>query len=202
MRTLAVGVLAIGLLFPGSADACETAGPEFLVIDTSPTVDTVPPDAPVLADVRIGRSYGPREDGCSRSGSSCDGSGSLGIQIEPGHDDRTAADDLGYLVRLRDGALPGGFPPYDQPVLLMSDGLYVSFPDPGPDDQEPIDVTFEVVAVDRAGNESAPTIGHATSPGDEGCSFAGRAHPGVFARLVVVLALSVLSGRRWLRRRA
>lgn len=199
MWRLSAGVLAVGLLFPRSAGACQTPTPEFLQIDES-SQDTTPPEPPVLAGVRINRSYGPREDGCSRSESSCDGSGSLGIQLEPGHDDRTAPEDLGYLVRLRDGALPGGATPSDQPTLLMSGGLYVHFPDPGPDEQGPIDVTFEVVAVDRAGNESAPTVAHATSAGNEGCAFAGRRHSGLLERLVIAIALSAFAVRRALRR--
>src|SRR5688500_18606722 len=133
MRRLAAGLLAVGLLFPSTAGACKTVAPEFLQIDES-SLDTTPPESPRLAEVRIGRSYGPRENGCSRSASSCDGSGALGIQIEPGHDDGTAPDDLGYLIRLREGALPGGAVPHDRPVLLMSGGLYVHFPDPGPDE--------------------------------------------------------------------
>src|SRR5688572_13878522 len=200
MRRLAAGVVAVGLLFPGSAGACETPTPEYLEIDTSAAIDTTPPESPVLGEVRIGRSYGPRADGCSRSESSCDGSGALGVQIEPGDDDRTAPDDLGYLIRLRDGELPGAVTPSDRPVLLLGGGLYVHFPDPGPDEQEPIDVTFEVVAVDRAGNESAPTVAHATSPGDEGCAFGGRKRSGMVERLVVLIALSVFAVRRSHRR--
>jgi hypothetical protein len=200
MRLLLAMVLAVGALFPDSADACERVSPEFLQIDMSPALDTMPPEPPLLGEVRIGRSYGPREEGCSRSGSSCDGSGALGIQIEPGLDDRTAPGDLGYLIRLREGALPGGATPRDRPVLLLSGGLYVGFPDPGPDEQEPIDVTFEVVAVDRAGNESVPTVARATSPGDdEACAFAGRARSGIFARLAIVMALAALAVRRSLR---
>lgn len=196
MRGLAVGVVAVGALFPSPADACESVAPDYLQIDTPPELDTTPPEAPTLTEVRIGRSYGPRDEGCSQSASSCDGFGTVGIQIQPGKDDRTAPQDLGYLVRVRGGSLPGGATPSDRPVLLLSGGLYVSFPDPGPDDQEPIDVTFEVVAVDRAGNESAPTVARATSPGDGGCALSGRAHSGIFARVVVVLALSVLVLRR------
>jgi hypothetical protein len=201
MRLFGAMILTAGVLLPNSAGACDTPLPQFLQIDMSPSVDTMPPEAPVLGEVRVGRSYGPRDGGCSQSGSSCDGSGALGIQIEPGHDDRTAPDDLGYLIRLREGSLPGGAMPSKAPVLLLSGGLYVSFPDPGPDEQEPIDLTFEVVAVDRAGNESAPTVARATSPGDEGCAFAGRPRSGTFARLMIVIALPVLIARRLLRRR-
>lgn len=200
MRRLAARVLAVGCLLPGSAGACETPTPEYLEIDTSAAIDTTPPESPVLGEVRIGRSYGPRADGCSRASSSCDGWGALGVQIEPGYDDRTAPDDLGYRIRLRDGELPGGATPSDRPVLLLGGGLYVHFPDPGPDEQEPIDVTFEIVAVDRAGNESAPTVAHATSPGDEGCAFAGQRRSGILERLVILIALSVFAVRRSHRR--
>src|ERR1041384_5215160 len=113
MRRLAAGVLAVGLLFPGSAGACETPTPEYLKVDTSPALDTVPPERPVVEEVRLNRSYGPRSDGCSQSSSSCDGSGSLGVQIAPGRDDRTAPNELGYLIRVRGGELPGGATPYD-----------------------------------------------------------------------------------------
>jgi hypothetical protein len=175
-----------------------------LEIDVSPAVDMTPPDAPVIEGVWISRSYGPRDEGCARSSSSssCDGSGGVAIQIEPARDDSGAVEVLGYLLRVAGGELPGGFTPGDRPLLPLSGALYVHFPDPGPGDQEPIDVTFELVAVDRAGNESTPTVARATDSGDEGCAFAGRAHSGVFARGVVVLALSVLFGRRWRRRRA
>ena len=89
----------------------------------------------------------------------CDGLGSLAISAAP-TDDVTPATDIGYRFSLVAGALPPSF--YillDEPSrAVVSDGqIWFDWSD-GTDDHQPIDFTLRVVAIDRAGNESAPQM--------------------------------------------
>jgi MYXO-CTERM domain-containing protein len=63
------------------------------------------------------------------------------------------------------------------------------------DDQEAIDFTLSIVAVDHAGNESAPKTVRVVAEGRGGCAVASRTH----RRDVVafpLLALATLAARR------
>ncbi|HEY7375107.1 MAG TPA: hypothetical protein VIF57_23295 [Polyangia bacterium] len=183
------------------ARACSIAGPSPYVVDASlQATDHV---APTLGSVTVARlQRGASTGGCDGSGTSggtCDGLGSLALAV-PASDDVTPATDIGYRFSLVDGALPPSFT-----ILLgrpstaaLSDGqIWFSWSD-GTDDHPPIDFTLQVVAVDRAGNESAPqTVRVSDDPG--GCAIAS---PRPHARGLVwaMAAVTLLAARR--RRRA
>jgi hypothetical protein len=158
--------------------------------------DSTAPEPPRITGVTVDRSYGPRSEGCSGgSESSCDGTGTIGFELAEGADDRTTPDQLGYRIERVAGDLPTGV--VLPGAVRAHDGwLWLEFTDPGPDDQDEIDVTFRIVAVDLAGNESAPSArARARDPGDEGCALArGR---GGSAGPLMALALA-----GWIVRRA
>ncbi len=138
------------------AHACLSDGPvAYVVSDEAALVDHEPPAAPRVVSVGITRSPDPiyhREpDGsCMVGTSSCDGIGWVEIVVEPPVDDQSPSDDLGYRVIPSSRHLR-------QPVQFLAapeGSLFWTFED---DPLEPIDASFQVVAVDRAGNESAPS---------------------------------------------
>jgi hypothetical protein len=73
-------------------------------------------------------------------------------------DDATAVERMGYRFTLVAGALPAGFTlPTGTVVVLISSGMmWLHWDDGATDDQESLDFTLQIVAVDAAGNESAP----------------------------------------------
>jgi len=197
-------IVVLSLASAGDAVACSMIALREHVIDPAELgVDVTAPEPP-SATAGVSRSPGPDSAGCGKTMStSCDGSGTIHFAITPGADDRTSAEELGYSVRLVSGTPPAGLTLPDKPLLAHgANELWVFFPDPGPDDQEPFDAVFELIAVDAAGNESAPSAPvRAEDGGDTGCAVVGsvRRHrdwPALFFALGVGTLL-----RRRLRRR-
>jgi len=126
-----------------------------VVSDEAALVDHEPPAAPRVLSVVVTRAPEPdyhlEPDGtCTFRSSSCGGTGRVELVVEPPVDDQTSSDDLGYRVIPSSRHLR-------QPVQFLAapeGSLHWTFED---DPLEPIDASFEVVAVDRAGNESAPS---------------------------------------------
>ena len=107
-------------------------------------------------------------------------------------DDTTPVDKIGYRVTLLSGAaanLSTGLR-NDIAVLATSAGLTV-FWDGGDD----FDFTIQVIAIDAAGNESAPRTVPISSGGG-GCSVAHRGADDGVALAVVALALASAAARR------
>src|SRR3954470_5000711 len=143
----------VGQLLP--ARACSFAGPAPYMIDASMrATDHVAPTLPPLSVVRLQR--GESNDGCSVD--SCAGIASLAI-AGAATDDVTAPEGIGYRFSLVDGTLPMSFPILlDQPSrATVADGkLWFNWDDGAATGRGPIDFTLQVVAIDQAGNESAP----------------------------------------------
>jgi hypothetical protein len=173
------------------ARACSVRGPSPYVIDTSmQATDHVAPTLapPSVTSLQRGTATG---GACSRN--SCDGMGSLALTIAVS-DDVTPATNLGYRFSLAAGALPPSFfILLDQPSQVpVSDGKIWFNWDDGTEDHAPIDFTLQVVAIDRAGNESAPQIVRVTDDPGGGCAVA-RPHPRALAWAV---AAALLLARR------
>jgi hypothetical protein len=137
------------------ARACSFLGPTPYEVDTSmQATDHVAPTLPPLTVTRLRR--GAKTEGCM-SANSCDGSGSLAIG-SAATDDVTPATGLGYRFMLIAGTLPRAFSILlNQPSqVVVSDGEIWFNWDDGTENHQPIDFTLQVVAIDRAGNESAP----------------------------------------------
>ena len=146
---VALGACAI-VISPRAAPACESPGFVPHVIDaTMRGIDQTPPTLPKPVVARITRHDG---TGCM-SGDSCGDFTSVNI-TNLATDDMTPPDRIGYRLALVAGALPSRFTLpagvvdvalSDASVWLMWSGL-----------EGDIDFTLQLVAVDTAGNESAP----------------------------------------------
>jgi len=192
-------VFAFSIARAGDAVACDRPGPNEHQIDPAEVdVDVTAPEPPKVT-ASVSRSYGPKSAGCGTAVSSCDGSGTIHFMIEPGVDDRTSSEELGYSIRLVGGKPPAGLELPDMPLIAIGGtDLWVTFPDPGPEDQEAFDGVFQLIAVDAAGNESelsAPV--HVQHGGDTGCAVVGPARPDrAWPALFFALALGALARRR------
>lgn len=180
LRFPALGLLLIAstLSFPRIADACSFAGPiEHEIDPAEAAVDDEPPAKIETVGVEIRRGKGP-EGGCSQSSTSCDDIGLITLIPTPPSDNRTDADELGYRIRLVGGEVPSGLTIPTEAWRLQTSSppaaLSLHWIDGATDDQESIDFTVTLAAVDRAGNEgpeSAPIrIHHAGS--SSGCRVA------------------------------
>lgn len=179
LRFSALGLLLIASTFTVSrtANACSFPGPNEHAIDPAEAaIDDEPPAKIETVGIEIRRGNGP-EGGCSQSSTSCDDIGSIAIVPTPPSDNRTASAELGYRIRLVGGGVPSGLTIPTEALRVQSSdfpGLYLRWIDGATDDQESIDFTITLAAVDRAGNEgpeSAPIrIHHAGS--SSGCRVA------------------------------
>jgi hypothetical protein len=158
MAAVALGLAALAGARP--ARACTIPAPMPHVVDAAAqAVDHVAPGVPSLKLEEIKRGQGPRNDGCSSTASSCDDIGSIAFS-HPATDDRTPSDRIGYRFQVVSGKLPFGFALPSQPVvMLISDGrMWLHWLDGATDEQESLDFTLSIVAVDAAGNESPPQM--------------------------------------------
>jgi hypothetical protein len=197
MRSGAVGLGALlvlaGLVFPGRARACDLATPALHTIDpTQVGVDQTPPQLvePSVAELH-NFDHGFTNDGC---GGKC-GSDHSARLINLGTDDTTPADRIGYRVTLVAGDAPNLTTSGGRALLGAADGSLTLYWD-GDDD---FDFTLQLIAVDAAGNESAPRPVRVSDGG--GCSVGGRRVSDGFALAVVALALVSAAARSPRRRR-
>jgi MYXO-CTERM domain-containing protein len=182
---------------PVPARACSIAGPEPLVLDPSlQATDRQPPALTAISLVSVKRGQGSEASGCGGRGSSCDDLGSLGITVSA-TDDATAPADLGYRMTVASGKLPAGLsiPDFAMKAVGGPGELYLFWTDGATDDQESFDFTLTVVAVDRAGNASAPATLHIVD-GDSGCNVAAAARRSGASALVAALMLLAVGLRR------
>jgi uncharacterized protein (TIGR03382 family) len=163
------------------------------------TADTTAPGAPVLGALRVSRQ--PSLPGCQDSGA-CDGTGLISFAITAPADDRTPGAEMGYRLELASN-VPNVFPP-DETVRVDSEGrIYIYFND----QDQALDFTLSVRAVDLGGNVGEPAtieVSHeggvgclddgnppAPAPGEGGgCSAAGSS-PGALVLASMALALVV-----------
>jgi hypothetical protein len=159
--------------------------------------DQMPPTLPPPGAPRITRGKGAQGVGCTASASSCDDIGSIVIPVRA-TDDNTPPAQIGFRMSVEDGSLPSGLTLPSGAVKPWGDVLVLNWVDGASDDQEPIDFTLRVVAIDLAGNESAPqTVRVSNDPG--GCTIAPARRP-YSALAFVATAVSLLATRRWRRR--
>jgi uncharacterized protein (TIGR03382 family) len=189
-------VVAVGR--PSAVDACSLLNPQPFEIDPAmQATDHQPPVLTGLAVTDIKRGRGPESTGCGSSGSSCDDLGWIGINPAV-TDDHTPAEKLGFLVSVVGGKLPQGLDVPAEPLRLPLPGqqIVLSWLDGASDDQEPFDFTLSVVALDLAGNESAPVEVHVSNDGGGGCNIAWFRNPTAPALAFALLALAALTRRR------
>lgn len=145
------------------AIACSFGPPmEHFLDPAEEGLDTLQPESPSVVSVVVTRGRGEQpmadyETSCRTTNSSCDDIGSLAIQLEASVDDRTATESLGYRFEILTGKSPidfyGGFAMNS----VAGDPFWFHWIDDATDNQEALDFSFHVFAVDLAGNESAPS---------------------------------------------
>ena len=196
MRSGTVGLTVFLVLaapfFPGRARACDLEVPSQHTVDPAQVgVDQTPPQLaqPTVAELHNNESGG---SGCQPK---C-GSDHSARLTNLATDDMTPVDRIGYRVTLVAGAAPGLSTGLIQtvPVLAETNGLTLFWN--GDDD---FDFTVQVIAIDEAGNESAPRTVQITNGGG-GCSVGHRRASDGFVLAVLALALASARARR-LRRR-
>jgi hypothetical protein len=172
------GLIALSFLLCATpALACSVLGPQpHAVIEASD--DSTPPATPQLQAMTIDRGKGPR-GGMSTS---CDDIGFLTFDLVT-EDDTSASDAIGYQLTLVSGELPFELPTEAvRPQSLTN--LTFTWIDGATREQEPMDATAEISAIDEAGNVSAPLTVVIDDPGHGGC--ASLPHAGVWALLGVL----------------
>lgn len=136
-----------------SAPACQRPAPEEFSLDPlAAGVDHQPPTKPALLSAVVTRQ---NANFCHSDGlcitSTCGSLGALELVLTPSIDDRAAARELGYRLSWIEGSLPAALEAPLQRIALGTESLRFELPfDPIPE----LDATFELTAIDRAGNES------------------------------------------------
>ena len=198
-----LGLALAILLAPPRARACGSVGlvdhqvdPALLASDhTPPTLSSQP-------GVTVSRGQGPRMDGCGQSASSCDGVGSLAIDVQAS-DDLTPSDAIGYRLSLVAGKTPASLILPAHPIRAQVAGRIILVWDDGAtDDQEGLDFTLGVAPVDAAGNQGLATSVRVQDPGHfAGCHIARHAGTSAFPALAAP-ALWLIAATLRRRRRA
>lgn len=182
--------LLLGLLTP-TARSCDPM-PMMAFEPASDAEDTEAPQAPILREVNVHR--GQRERLGQANGARCWSAttGTLSFSLEqPGVDAEIDEGSdpsvplVGYRLRVVEGELPAELEqslegawhglPYWSEAEPYVDHIYFQWDDP-PRRQEGLTAVVEIVAVDRAGNESPPLRVDVTDPDPQdrpgGCSHA------------------------------
>jgi hypothetical protein len=199
-RWLVAAVLAA--TWPARARACTLPPPEAHTLNPAEqAVDHTPPVVAGRLQVNIARGRGPaRGCGGSASGTSCDELGRITLTVSAS-DDRSPATAMGFRLALLGGRLPVGLLLPAQAVRARGDGtLLLAWTDGAQDEQEPIDFSLELRAVDAAGNTSAPAlIGVHDGDDDGGCALARspRTPALLLAAPLTLAALALRRRRRW-----
>jgi len=154
---------AIGaLLAPLAARAaCYTQEPVPHVIDAAlRETDHVPPNLPPVGFNYLGRGHrSPGAEGCGGGDPGCDATGVVHVELAA-TDDVSPQDKIGYRFTVASGTPPAGLVFPENPVDFPLGETAFNFPwnDGATDVQDAVSFTLRIVAVDQAGNESAPQM--------------------------------------------
>jgi hypothetical protein len=136
------------------AAACVRPAPlEFSMDLAQRVLDAEPPSAPLHVTGLATRYSGSFCDGDECVVSSCGSAGFVQLEFEPAQDDRST--QLGYRLQARSGAVPEALQPALERITAAGSSFTI---DLLPFDEiAGLDATFALVAIDNAGNESAPS---------------------------------------------
>lgn len=184
---------------PHVADACSAVGLEPHTPDSSLT-DDQPPAVVGEVDVSISRGKAPdcRLGTCSSS--SCDGVGFVTLVFDPPTDDQSSDLDMGYEIEVIEGEAPQGLFPDGAVMALRNSSAFdltFEWADGATDDQEALDFTIVLRAVDAAGNvgpDSEPIV-IADPGGKAGCNV-GHQEPPLALLLLPLFGFAVTRRRR------
>jgi MYXO-CTERM domain-containing protein len=182
---------------PAPARACSIAVPPIHVLDPAmQATDQTPPTLPPTSVPAIARGYAP--SGCSGSASTCDDIGIVSL-FPNAMDDVTPPERIGFRITLAGGALPSGFTlPADAIEQDPGSALRLTWVDGATDNQDAIDFTLSIIAIDLAGNESTPqtvVVRDSGAPAGGGCRHSSGRAPGPAEIFLGLLGLT-LAGRR------
>jgi len=124
------------------------------VDDTLRRSDAAAPPTPMVVSVDTFRRNGMTCTRASCVSNSCGSTGTVRIDLAPSADDVTPPEELGYRLILVKGELPESMRASIGVPLAAGHILYLR---PGFDELPSLDVELAAVAIDAAGNESAPT---------------------------------------------
>jgi MYXO-CTERM domain-containing protein len=173
------------------ARACEPLGYITHTVDPSmQATDQMPPTLPAIPPAQFHFANDDSRGGCG--GSYCPDVGSIQITVAA-TDDWTKPGQIGYRLSLVAGALAPG-------LMLPADAI-----EPGGSllqlywdstTGRPVDFTLQVVAIDLAGNESAPQTVRVKNDSGHACAVAQTdAHPGA-AGITLLALIATAYGRR------
>lgn len=152
-----ISIAVATFLFAAAAFPCSIVVEPHVIEPAEQRIDRTPPDRVVAEVKNIRRGRGPVAHGDGTMAvSSCDDLGSLTIGVTTS-DDRTSKENLGYVAIRVDGEVPAGLLENVQAQRIGSGDLTLWWVDGGTDVQEPLEFALSIVAVDLAGNRSAPS---------------------------------------------
>lgn len=181
---LLLGVLGVR----APARACEPIGQTaHTVIASMQATDQTPPVLPALPPADVHRSDGSGRGGCGQM--VCPDVGIISIAALA-TDDMTAPAQIGYRFTLESGMLPAGFTL--PPTAVVGTALWWGS-DPG---HGAIDFTLRVVAIDLAGNESAPQTVRVVDDTGGGCAIVWLRRSSAGPAVLAIAALLLAAPRR------
>lgn len=171
MLASTIGTALVGAALSGAsapASGCIFAPPLLHRVDAALRGDDVSaPATPVVVSVDAFRRNGMTCTRASCVANSCGSTGTVRIDLAPSADDATPTDELGFRLVLVRGELPQSMRASIDVPLAAGQTVYLR---PGFDELPLIHVALAAVAVDAAGNESAPTAPFEI--GFDGCTLA------------------------------
>ena len=190
MKLLALTVAAFIVLPRTDARGCEPIGYPTHLIVSSMAMDQTPPTLSAVGLPEFHFASGDSKGGCG--GSYCPDVGTITIPVTA-TDDWTKPAQIGYRLTLIMGTLaPGLMLPVD--AIEPGGSLLRLYWDSTTGHS--VDFTLQVVAIDLAGNESAPQMVRVEYHADSECSIGG-ARPSRFGLGgIAILALIVTAYRR------
>jgi len=170
--------------------AAAVAGPTPHELDpVEQQLDHTPPGPVRVLAVEIHRGRDSEEEaGCGWNWIEDAELGTLVLRLAPPEDDRTPPERMGYRIERVGGAVPPGLlPGFD--VRGLGDVIYLHWLDGDTDDQEVLDFTLAIRAVDLAGNAGLSVGVPVSDPGLGGCATVAPSAAGLLALALGLLAL-------------
>jgi hypothetical protein len=171
MLSGSLGTLLLSTAFAGAAELASTCiFVPLLPHHVNATLqgdDASAPGTPVVVSVDTFRRNGMTCTRASCVANSCGDTGTVRIDLAPSAEDATPPGELGYRLLLVRGELPDSMLGSIGVMLAAGQPLFLR---PRFDELPELDVELAAVAVDAAGNESAPTAPF--SIGFDGCTLA------------------------------
>ena len=148
-----------------------------------------------VSSIQRGKSPDVALTGCGQTSSSCDGFGTIKLDVGA-QDDQTPTDKLSYQFEVVAGKSPPELLLPTEAVRAPTGTIFLHWSDGASDDREAIDFSIAIRVVDLAGNVGSPSTVEIHDPGSGGCSILVRRS--IAAWPMTVMAILLLA--RMLRR--